>query len=500
MTNYYELLFRRQFLLTHQPCASIEKWQHETLASLHIYAHPDFQLTIIKTDNGQTGLALIGYVIDPNNPSLSNKQLLSNLLQHMKSPEDMGEALYDLSGRFVLVMKTTDETCIFHDPCGLRSVYYAIRKGQIYAGSQPWILKKAIDLEDETRRNSYNASNYRNSKIEHWIPGGCSLYKDVHRLLPNHYLRFSSLRQQRFWPTSRLNDQTFEQGLHTVASLLEKLVIAAAKRFSLSVAVTAGWDTRAVLSATKQVAADMFYYTLQYRTLDLESSDIKIPMNLLQALGYPHHVIDCRRADDPAFISMYLDNTPMAHYDDWGKIAFGMLGSYPSDRVAMKGNCSEIGRCFYFKTGKHAPIKSPETILQLERGWDELPFVREAVASWYYKTAPLCEETDFDILDLFYWEQRMGSWQAQSQLEWDIVQEVYAPFNHRGLLEAMLCIPSRYRCAPRYYLYEKICEVLWAETLREPVNPPDNIKESLIQFVERLHVSEPVKHLYYYLR
>jgi hypothetical protein len=76
-----------------------------------------------------------------------------------------------------------------------------------------------------------------------------------------------------------------------------------------------------------------------------------------------------------------------------------------------------------------------------------------------------------DLADLFYWEQRMGSWQAMSQSEWDIVQEVFTPFNCRRLLVEMLGVAPRHRTAPGFRLQKAIIRRLWPAALREPINP-----------------------------
>jgi len=181
--------------------------------------------------------------------------------------------------------------------------------------------------------------------------------------------------------------------------------------------------------------------------------------------------------------------------DDWGSIAYGMVGTYPQDRMAVKGNCSEIARCYYDRYGTHRPVTSPDEIVALVDGWHTIPFIRNQIVTWYDHTIELAAETNMDILDLFYWEHRMGSWQAQSQLEWDIVQEAYCPFNHRGLLEMMLGVSAEYRRAPKYNLYKMMLNVLWPEVTRQPMNPA-TAKERLADILNQLGVYEIARRAY----
>ena len=241
-----------------------------------------------------------------------------------------------------------------------------------------------------------------------------------------------------------------------------------------------------VLSASNSIARDIYFYTLQYRNLRSGSSDIEIPRKLLRSLGFNHHLIDCRVSPDLEYIEFYKRNTSMAHNDDWGSIAYGMHGEYPQDRVCIKGNCSEICRCFYYKTGKQFSMSSVEQLIELEIGWNSLPFIYDQLSDWYPQANAVAREAGVDILDLFYWEHRMGSWQAQRQLEWDIIQEAYTPFNHRALLEIMLGVSSDLRCAPDYILYERMIQALWPECMNQPINPPQTVKDRVKNVLLRL--------------
>ena len=98
-----------------------------------------------------------------------------------------------------------------------------------------------------------------------------------------------------------------------------------------------------------------------------------------------------------------------------------------------------------------------------------------------------------NILDLFYWEHRMGSWQAQSQLKWDIAQESFTPFNHRKLIEIMLSVDSKFRQEPEYIFFKKIIQNLWPVLLKEPINPDKTFKESVKAFLLKMGIYKYIK-------
>lgn len=468
MTND-DFRYRRQFLLTHSACESFNHWQHQNVGDFHLYAHPDIELCV--TSDANTTLALVGYIIDPYHPETSNIDILKNLMAIAHSFEKVTDALSSLSGRFVLIIKNSQDLWLFHDPCGLRSIYYTEHQGKLLAGSQPNLLKHVMPIEDETRLSSYLQSTYVQANREHWIPSGCSLYDQVNHLVPNHALCVSTMKQKRYWPKKAICEESLDVVTAKAADLLSKLMIAGNKRFKLALPLTAGWDSRMLLSASKSISSQMYFYTLQYRNLNANASDIKLPNQLLSLLGLHHHIINCRKEMPAAFREIYQQNTSPAHLYDWGDIAYGMRDAYPRDRVCIKGNCSEIARCFYYKFGTHHPIESPDQIIALEEGWEMFPFVHDQISAWFLKAKEVCASSNMDILDLFYWEHRMGSWQAQSQLEWDLVQEAYTPFNQRELLEILLSVPTKFRCAPNYSLYKMIMQLAWPEVLNVGINP-----------------------------
>jgi hypothetical protein len=465
------LLFRRQFLMTPEPCPELDHWQQARVGGHIVYAHPDVQLTSATAAAGGVTAVAVGFMLDPEFPARSNAEVLQAIADMDGSVERISRYLDAVSGRFVLIVATPDDVVIFHDPCGFRTVCYTTHGGRVFAGSQPLIFKLVMPLGEGERFESYTQSDYVMTHREHWIPSGCTLFEGVSHLVPNHYLRLSTLEQTRYWPRRPLVQQPAAQVATQAAGLLQRLMLAADTRFPLALPLTAGWDSRTILGASRAIAGALHYFTLQYRDLHPGANDIRIPARLLQALGLRHQVIDCNRPVPEWFQALYEHHVSPVHMDDYGLMAYAMFEEYPARRVCIKGNCSEIARCFYYKNGTHPAITSPHQIVARVKGWHSVPLAQEQVTAWYEQAHGVAAEANVEILDLFYWEHRMGSWQAFAQVEWDIVQDAFTPFNHRGLLELLLSTSAELRCAPNYPLYRMIIESLWPEVLSQPVNP-----------------------------
>ena len=71
---------------------------------------------------------------------------------------------------------------------------------------------------------------------------------------------------------------------------------------------------------------------------------------------------------------------------------------------------------------------------------------------WLVKTQKVCEEFNYKILDLIFWEHREGCWQAQNQIESDFLFEVFVPYSNRAILDLMLSLPNDLRGKKSYSL------------------------------------------------
>jgi hypothetical protein len=472
MQNNPDLQFRRQFIASSKKIELFKNWDNKEFPeeNLFIYAHPDCEITTALSPNNNIKLALIGYVFDPNCPNKQNIDIIDELVSQETSIDSLSQKISNLAGRYIFVICIDNLKYVMNDMCGLRTVYYSLSDDQFHLASNPALLKKIIQLKPSKNYKIYTESKYYKNDIEYWLPSGLTLYDNVDQLVPNHYLDLNKHKQIRYWPYKKIKKQNLEEAAQKTANLLENLILSANNRFKLALPLTAGWDSRVLLATSKKYINDIYIYTLQFRWFVDDSSDIKIPKSITRKFGIPYNKLDCRKEMDPEFYKIYKSNVDLAH-DDWAKISNGMKDEFPNNRVVLKGNGSEIARCSLYPTGKHnvtsanqLPVWNPEFL--------DLDFILEYLDIWMKDAQKICESFNVDIIDLFYMEILMGGWQAQWQLEWNIIQEEFTPYNYRPLIETMLGVPIKYRLHDKPILYQEIIKQLWPELLYWPCNPP----------------------------
>ncbi len=488
--NTVKLLFRRQFILGPHFIEKFPSWKRVKIRNtLCLTIHPDLNVCQVASEN--KSLTLLGYILDPNNPHASDSDIINSLLQEVcncSSLDSFFECTYILGGRWILIVDNGQEIRLFHDACGYRQVYYTDTSFSraIWCASQTGIIAETLNLEMDGEAQEF-IKVVKAIDTEYWWSGDTSPYKEIKHLLPNHYLNLGTGLSQRYWPDRNLEGLSLEESVEKNAAILKGLVKSAHKRFDLALTLTAGRDSRLILAASKEICNDIFYCTLMYWNLHEDSADIKIPSRLLSGLRLKHTVIKCPTFMEDEFEKIYKRNVITAH-DVYGTIAQGLYDYYPQERICMKGNAIPIVKSDYGYRLSETDRKNitVQILTKLIKKEGNI-FVTKALENWLSGARKVY---NIDILDLFWWEEREGNWQAMSQTELDIVQEVFVPFNCRTLLTNMLSVNEKHRRPPAYKMHKMLITYLWPELLGKPINPHKRkgIKVSIKGFLKK-HLS-----------
>jgi hypothetical protein len=308
---------------------------------------------------------------------------------------------------------------------------------------------------------------------EYWWPAPLSGFAQVQRLLPNHSLSIPSGAVTRYWPKAPLAAISVDQCAGEIAPILASEVSAAAVGQQLAITLTAGLDTRVVMAACKDVAAEAWFHTWRLPGLSDSSPDVVIPRRLVAPLGLELHVLRCHQKAEDSFAAIYNSHTAFAH-PYWRDIGAGLYRCYPEKRLSVKGNCSEVGRCFFYHDGYPAGPMTAERLAGFQRGWTGSPQIIRVLSEWLPGALDIERLCGILVLDLYYWEQRLGCWQSNSQVEWDIAQEAFCPFNNRKVLASLLSVPEAARLSSDVHL--TVIKLLWPELLEQPINPKPLIR------------------------
>jgi hypothetical protein len=460
-----------------------EDFQNTLFGNYYVYVHP--LLPFKKIDAKNVKILLLGYIIDPHSPHLQDDEILLYICNNTQTVDDVSELLYPLSGRFALFIEINKQLFVFHDPCGFRTVTYTKTDEGLIFGSDEQIINEIITLKKGEKFAEYENSELK-KELENWIFAGVSLYERTYKLIPNHYLKTDALIQIRYFPNKKVikTDDIESIVKKSIGILVGTFSALKHRNYSLACTVTAGRDTRLLMAFLDNSCEDVFYYTMSYRSVVNNHYDIKVPAKILKELGIHHNIFDCTSSPSVDFLSVYMKNSTMAH-EELCAICYGMDKYYPKERLNIKGLSSAIPSWRYSST--LIGFSCYEDFVNKVGYYSqlELSFNEKALKQWFDEAKFFQDNFYISLLDLVYWEQRCGSWAAQGQLEWDIVQETYNPHNNRELLYTMLTLHHNYRKKHDNKLYKKIISNKTPILLKFPYDNEKNLIIKLFKTTKR---------------
>ena len=238
-----QYLFRRQFVLGPSYIKGFQKWNKVSIDdTFFLSVHPD--LDVLKVTFKESSIVLLGYILDPFNPSFNNKAVVNSIAAKISVADDIFQYIDSMCGRFVFIIKINDEVRIFNDAAGYRQIfYYTDDKNNIWCASQPSIMAEELGLETDPHiAEDLLKLPLIQDEAARWYPGNITLYRCIYHLTPNHYIDLKSGEVKRYWPVKSLETISPEKAAEYSAQILQGAFESASKRYSLAHAVTAGYD------------------------------------------------------------------------------------------------------------------------------------------------------------------------------------------------------------------------------------------------------------------
>lgn len=445
------------------PAVADELSQRATFAEWQIHAHPALGLTQHTLDSrSDRELLCLGTLIDPRAPASSNRDIVERLFE-LASFAELEASLSGLGGRWLLLVRLNDESRVYGDAGGLRTCFYTATAEGVSFGSQPALLATLAGREPASNpREGLERSAHADS-----YPLGVTPYDGVQQLLPNHFLDLGKAERRRYWPLRKVPQRSCDEAARGIVELLRGSIHALALRCKLALPLTGGYDSRALLAAAWEVRDQLECFTVV--DLATPAYDFVLPLRLARAFGLKHAFV---RTDDAtqAGLELLVLNTGGVWRDpnEQRILAFGK----PQADVALLGNVSEVIRAGFYEYGNY-PEHVDAALLARLSGWQGDPAAIEIYDRWLQALPP---DSDVHVLDLFYWEQRVGGWAALDSLATDTFIEVISPYNCRDLLTLGLGVPLADRSVvagareESCRLHRRVCELAAPETLKLPFN------------------------------
>lgn len=470
MNEQKNLKFRRQYILANSALTPDQNWAFFQInvsgKKWFINYHTDLDFAIEENENHS--IILLGYILDPQNPSFNNQQIVSGLLGK-NSFNEVLEDTANYNGRYVIIYYNKEEIFLFHDATGFREVYYTYKDNLTACGSTPDIIANNFTIPKTQDPDILLFFNSKEFKVhDHTWIGYKTLYENIMHLPPSHYIDLQNREIIRYWPSRKLNKIDIDSCARACAEILKGTIASANNRFELHMGITAGWDTRLLLAASRDFTNGIFYYVNKTSALSYFNKDIKIPKRLAKKFGFKLNVIDIPNEVASDFKGRFYNNNILAH--DKLLPVFYMVYDKKWDHTVTVSGAMGNGLARIYMPWPEKINISGKNISQMA-GYDGFKYVIGELEQWCKEVLPFCQRCGMNIMDMYQLEQENPNWASLTASEQDIVRDEIRPFNNRKLIELFWSLDDTYRYQYFPLIYIKIIEILWHDLLKIPINP-----------------------------
>lgn len=459
-----------QFVISKDPKNFSAGFSFYDFAGYSLSYDSRYSIIEIRAKDSTLCSVIIGFIHFANNLYFighgSNEEISKVKIESIDDIER--ELLPKLSGSFILLTFGILPNRLYMDHGGSIPVIYDRETGNI--STTPIMF-----LDEASYKKRFRTSLYEELIVqEHsggWISGTLTAHKSIYRLLPNFFLDLDKLEQHRYWPRNfnMLAWIDTDTAIHNINSNLRIFTTAATNSFRVFHTLTAGYDSRLLLSACRDVTEKCGFFTID---VPGAFTDKFMAKKIAEQFKLDHIVLELIKSND---VDSQLWDTMVGHcVNETNRETFRTLAALKNADFIFTGMYGEIGRCRLYrqdyKNVNNLPI-NPEIIMsRLTIPRNKL--MAENIEKWLASLSGSCNSVIFDLafLELKFGSWAMGQHPIQNSLKFGLL-----PFAQRPILEAFLRIQPEEKTT--HVLFDKCIKSAWPELSNFPINSAGTLKD-----------------------
>lgn len=468
--NMQDKLFARGFCFTdmivdEQEYPFFGKWKSEQIGKYRLLVNPKQKYTMVS--QSECTLVLIGHAYNPFQMVSEEVDILNSLIMKIKNDQAyFWNEFNELTGLFTLIMLKDEKVYVVGDPTGMQTTFYTYQNGKIYISSHTNLLGDLLQLEWDPyikRLSKYPFFHL----LGNYLPGNLTQFKEVKRLVPNHFICFDDkgeiVVERFFW--LKKSKKSKDEIVNEVSRLLHNnMQLISEKWKNPAISLTGGCDSKTTLACTNDMYSKFSYFS--YTSSEAEDIDAKAASMICEAMGLEHKIYKIPQVDSELTHidetrALLLWNTgniiPINENDVRKRRLFADTEEFD---VEVKSWASEIGRAYYSKRfagrrnfGKKPTPRACTTLYKFFLHNRKLVKETDEIFKTYLKE--YFEQADdrcIDWQEQFFWEFRVSSWNGlvitgEHRYSFDIT----IPYNNRYILEMLLSVPIKDRIEDNIY-------------------------------------------------
>ena len=474
--NLVDKLFARGFLFTD---ANLDlnaypffgQWNKESIRGFNLFVSMKQNYYIQEVDG--MSIILIGHAYNPFTGKHDENEILYDLIHQYTTTtitdyqNVFWKSINELTGIFTIILIDKDDIYVIGDASAMQTTFYLTEgsENKVFISSHTNLIGDLLSLSIDSYVDEL--IHYCFFKLlGNSLPGNLTQFKEVKRLIPNHYLKISKDHRELFrfyWPIKQ--NKTEEQIVDEVADLLHcNMELISRKWKQPAISLTGGCDSKTTLACTNGLYDHFSYFS--YISSESEKVDAVAAEKICNELGLNHktyHISenDSDFADVDAVREILNWNTGNIRYSHPNDIRKRIFFADTADfDVEVKSWASEIGRAYYSKRfherkdfGECPTPRKCTTLYKFFLHNRSLVKKTDKVFEDYLKNFFQQEKKNpVEWQEQFFWEFRVPSWNGlvitgEHRYSFDIT----IPYNNRLLLELLLSASIETRIKDEIY-------------------------------------------------
>lgn len=365
-----------------------------------------------------------------------------------------------IGGRYVIIIGSKENVYIYSDATNSRSTYYTNDRLVISSHSKL--------IQDNFK---YEKRSILSEIVPLDITFNITPFENIFRVVPNYYVDMNTHKIHRFFPRENNRNVLINENkkLEKIEFLWKKELEFYNQTFDdLVLSLTGGNDSRISLAMAKDYNKDIKFFTYSTKegyaedeghfakTLSIDQNIVK---QILEDIELNHRFFFFDNS--PGVLSKHsrenLDKNTITKHGRY--ILPHYMNAFPNYKTMhIRANLLEIASCYFHKVYKPNSLQSVKTLMKNslkkytnEENKNEI----EDIISEILDALNYGEGThDYHILDLYYWENRMGGWYPEVLNETDAAFDTFLPFNMRAIIDISLSFDIKLR--RKNYIFKEL--------------------------------------------
>ncbi|WP_180074645.1 hypothetical protein [Acinetobacter sp. YH12116] len=206
------------------------------------------------------------------------------------------------AGKYIILLKNKTGLFMIGDATSSLPIYYSDVENSVYASSSEHLLATHIGFSKSTSSTKIQSLAAANMPL----PYNLSHYENLLFLLPNHLVNITTKEVMRYSTKVSIPEYKNEvEVLERTKLLINNITEEYAKYYKLVCPLTAGTDSRVVLSFLHNVNKQTECYTLKFDNTSDTSDELVVPKKICKALGINHSTIEVLESSKSNIDSAY---------------------------------------------------------------------------------------------------------------------------------------------------------------------------------------------------